>query len=85
MGQCLYFASSDEKDIIKTSKRLATILKENAPEGVHWTYKEMPEEKHSTINHSAAFKTFREVFKPTMGFVLLFMETRNLGRLHLIG
>jgi uncharacterized protein len=60
----LYFASSDEKGIIKTSQRLATILTENAPKSIHWHYEQMPNEKHSTIYHPAALKAFRAVFKP---------------------
>jgi predicted alpha/beta superfamily hydrolase len=49
---------------VKTSQRLAAILKQNAPPGLRWQYQEMPEEKHSTIYHPAALKAFREVFKP---------------------
>lgn len=60
----LYFASSDEKGIVKTSRRLAAILTENAPATVTWHYEAMPEEKHSTIYHPAAIKAFRAVFKP---------------------
>ena len=63
----LYFAGSDEPGIIVNTKRLAEILKTNAPATLRWHYAEMPEEKHSTIYQPAALRAFREVFKPRTG------------------
>jgi predicted alpha/beta superfamily hydrolase len=60
----LYFVSSEEKGNAKIMQKLATILSENAPKGIHWHHEEMPNEKHSTIYHPAALKAFRTVFKP---------------------
>ena len=64
LKKTLYFASSDEKEIIENTERLAEILSKKAPSGVNWHYEKMPEEKHSTIYHPAALKAFRRVFKP---------------------
>ena len=64
LAKTLYLTSSDEKQIAEDTKHLAEVLGKNAPPGVHWQYKPMPEEKHSTIFHPAALKAFREVFKP---------------------
>jgi len=58
----LYFASSDEKGIIETAQKLASVLETSAPKGVRWHHEKMPEEKHSTIFHPAALKAFRKVF-----------------------
>lgn len=60
----LYFASSDEKGIIRGTERFADILSKNAPRGLRWHYERMSEEKHSTIYHPAALKAFRAVLKP---------------------
>jgi predicted alpha/beta superfamily hydrolase len=57
----LYFASSDEKGIVKDTERFAEILSGSAPPRLHWHYERMPEEKHSTIYHPAALKAFRAV------------------------
>jgi uncharacterized protein len=67
LSKTLYFASSDEPGIIVNTKRLAEILKTNAPATIRWYYEIMPEEKHSTIYHPAALRAFREVFKPGPG------------------
>jgi hypothetical protein len=63
----LYFAGSDEPGIVVNTKRLAEILKTNAPLTIRWHYESMPEEKHSTIYHPAALRAFRDVFKPLTG------------------
>lgn len=57
-----YFASSS--DFGDLGQRFADILNKSSPASVHWHYEPMPEEKHSTIYHSAALKAFRSVFKP---------------------
>jgi uncharacterized protein len=44
LAKTLYFASSDEKGIIVNTKRLAEILKTNAPPTLLWHYEEMPGE-----------------------------------------
>jgi predicted alpha/beta superfamily hydrolase len=61
LEKTLYFASSDEKGIVKDTERLAEILSKNASPHLHWHYERMPEEKHSTIYHPAALKAFRAV------------------------
>lgn len=65
LEKMLYLASSDEKGIAEVTQRLAEVLGKHAPPGVHWHYKNMPDEKHSTIYHPAALQAFRAVFKPT--------------------
>jgi predicted alpha/beta superfamily hydrolase len=65
LEKTLYFASSVDDVRIGATERLAAALGKNAPDGVHWHYEKMPEEKHSTIYHPAALKAFRAVFKPT--------------------
>jgi predicted alpha/beta superfamily hydrolase len=64
LKKTLYLASSDEKGIAEPTQRLADVLGKNAPSGVQWHYKPMPEEKHQTIFHPAALKGFRVVFAP---------------------
>ena len=64
LERTLYFASSDEKEIVEVSQRFADSLAKNAPPGLHWHYEKMPDEKHSTIYHPAALKAFRAVLKP---------------------
>ena len=63
LRKTLYFASSDEKGIIKDTELLAEILSKNAPPGLHWHYERMPGETHGTIYHPAALKAFRAVLK----------------------
>jgi predicted alpha/beta superfamily hydrolase len=63
LKKTLYLASSSE-EIGDATQRLAEVLKQDAPQGVAWHHKKMPEEKHSTIFHPAALGAFREVFKP---------------------
>jgi predicted alpha/beta superfamily hydrolase len=63
LEKTLYFASSDEKGIIKGTEALAENLSKHAPAGLKWHYEKMPEEKHSTIYHPAALKAFRAVLK----------------------
>lgn len=60
----MYLASSDEKGLAEPAQRFAEILVKHAPASVHWHYEKMPEEKHSTLYHPAALKTFRAVLKP---------------------
>jgi predicted alpha/beta superfamily hydrolase len=67
LEKTLYFASSDEKGIVAITRRLAGILKTNAPSTIRWHYESMPYEKHSTIYHPAALRAFRDVFKPRAG------------------
>lgn len=65
LEKTLYLANSDEKKIAEATQRLTEILGKHAPSGLHWHYKNMPDEKHATIYHPAALKAFRTVFKPT--------------------
>ena len=64
LKKTLYFASSDEKGIITNTEKLADILTQHAPPGLHWHYEKMPEEQHSTIYHPAALRAFRAVLAP---------------------
>jgi predicted alpha/beta superfamily hydrolase len=64
LQKTLYLACSSEERIAGLNQRFADTLERNAPEGVHWHYAKMPEEKHGTIYHPAALKAFREVLKP---------------------
>ncbi len=64
LRKTLYFASSDEKGIITNTEKLAAILTQHAPPGLHWHEEKMPEEQHSTIYHPAALRAFRAVFAP---------------------
>lgn len=65
LKKTLYLANSDEKKIAEVTQRLAEVLGKNTASGIHWYYKNMPDEKHSTIYHPAALNAFRAVFKPT--------------------
>ncbi len=44
-----WFAGSGAKDISKSTRNLAKMLEENAPETLVWTYSDKPKEKHNTI------------------------------------
>lgn len=44
-----WFAGSDAKDIYKSTRKLADILKENTPKNLIWNYSDEPKEKHNTI------------------------------------
>lgn len=50
-----WFAGSSAKDIYKSTRYLARILEENAPESLIWLYSDEPKEKHNTI-----FRTTKE-------------------------
>jgi predicted alpha/beta superfamily hydrolase len=65
LKKTLYFASSDEKEIVEDAQRFAEVLGKHAPPGLRWHYEKMPDEKHSTIYHPAALKAFRALFRPT--------------------
>ena len=58
----LYFAASS--DMGDLGQRFAAILEKNAPARLQWHYEPLPEEKHSTVYHPAALKSFRYLFKP---------------------
>jgi predicted alpha/beta superfamily hydrolase len=61
----LYLASSGEKGVADEVHRLVEVLEKDAPEGVNWYHKKLPDEKHSTVFHPAALSAFREVLKAT--------------------
>jgi predicted alpha/beta superfamily hydrolase len=67
LSKTLYLASSGEQGLAEATHRLADVLARDAPPGVHWHHERMPEEKHSTIDHLAALKAFRALFKPPAG------------------
>jgi len=62
--RALYFATSEEKDLLILTKRLATILGKTTPSGLTWHHEHMPNESHSTIYHPAALNALRRLFKP---------------------
>jgi predicted alpha/beta superfamily hydrolase len=64
LKKTLYLACSGEERTPGLTLLLADTLKMRAPEGVHWHFAKLPEEKHATIYHPAALKAFREVLKP---------------------
>jgi predicted alpha/beta superfamily hydrolase len=63
LKKTLYLASS--ADNTEVTQKLAEVLAKDAPEGVRWHHKKMPDEKHATVFHPTALLAFREVFKPT--------------------
>jgi predicted alpha/beta superfamily hydrolase len=65
LRKTLYLASSGEKGLAEETQRLADALEKDAPAGVSWRHKKMPDEKHSTVFHPAALSAFHEVLKPT--------------------
>ena len=65
LKKTLYLATSDEKGIVGPTTRLAEVLGKDAPAGVRWQHKTMPEETHGTIYHPAALHAFRTLFKPS--------------------
>ena len=63
-GATLYFSSSGEAQLAETANRLAEILTRHPPANLRWHYERSPEEKHSTIYHPAALRSFRKLFGP---------------------
>ncbi len=61
LRKTLFIASSDAKDIVKNTNRLAKTLTAEAPKGLTWFYQPMPQETHGTIYHPAALLMFRKV------------------------
>jgi hypothetical protein len=64
LKKTLYFVSSSD-DTGEITQRFADLLGKNASSNVIWHYEKMPDEKHSTIYHPAALRSFRALFKPT--------------------
>jgi predicted alpha/beta superfamily hydrolase len=48
-AKTFWFASSDAKDIVKSTSQLAAVLKERNNDQLIWTYSPEPAEQHSTI------------------------------------
>jgi len=64
LRKTLFLASSGEPELATLTERLATALRENAPRGLTWHYRPMPEEGHATIYHPAALQAVRLVLAP---------------------
>jgi predicted alpha/beta superfamily hydrolase len=64
LARTLYIANSSEERVEGVAERLASILREHAPPGLHWQFVPMAFEKHSTIYHPAALAAFRALFAP---------------------
>lgn len=62
-AKALYVAASS--DMGDLAQRFADILKARAPTTLKWHFEPMPNEKHSTIYHSAALKAFRAFLAPS--------------------
>ncbi len=60
----LYFATSEEKDLLILTNRLAGILRGTAPPNLSWHHEQIPNESHATIYHPAALRALRWIFKP---------------------
>lgn len=60
----LFFASSDEPELVRNSQQLQSILKSGTFPNLTWTYVPLPAERHGTIYHPAALIAFRQLFKP---------------------
>lgn len=64
LAKQLYFASSGQRGMEEVIQAFATMLEQNKPQGLQWTYEKFPAETHATIYHPAAIKAFRRVFAP---------------------
>lgn len=60
----LYLATGDTGEIATDTRRLADVLRANAPAGLRWQHVTLPGETHATIFHPAALGAFRALFKP---------------------
>jgi predicted alpha/beta superfamily hydrolase len=60
----LFFASSDEPELVRNSQQLDSLLRVGAFPNLKWTYVSLPNETHGTIYHPAALQAFRQLFKP---------------------
>jgi predicted alpha/beta superfamily hydrolase len=67
LEKTLYLAQSGEEKVVGVAARLAEVLRQDAPAGLRWHYKQMLDEKHATVFHPAALTAFRAVFKPQAG------------------
>ncbi len=59
----LFFASSDEPELLRNSQQLQSILRSGSFPNLKWTYVPIPAEGHGTIYHPAALIAFRQLFK----------------------
>ncbi len=60
----LFVAHSAEPTIASVVVWLPVVLGEDAPKGLRWRYRSLPDETHATIYHPAALHAFREMFAP---------------------
>lgn len=65
----LYLACSrdgcpDGKDAESAIPRFAAVLRERAPNQLHWSLHRFPRETHATVFHPAAMDAFRDVLAP---------------------
>ena len=65
LRRSLYLASSNQAEIARTTGRLASLLRDGAP-NVDLIYAEFPGETHLTIYHPAALDGFRKMFAPAV-------------------
>jgi predicted alpha/beta superfamily hydrolase len=64
LKKALYLAWSSEEKVPGVAQRFVAVLERSAPPGVRWRSVTMPDEKHLTIYHPAALRSFREVLGP---------------------
>lgn len=60
----LFLASSAEPQLAALTRRLATVLQEQASPALTVHHLPLPEETHATIYHPAALRAFRTLFAP---------------------
>ena len=59
----LYLSIADEGDTMQDGmNQLVNALKAEAPAGLHWQYRPMPQENHGTIYHPALLDAVRSLF-----------------------
>ena len=63
LRRSLYLAVGNQAEITQAAGRLASLLRDGAP-NVELTFAELPEETHLTVYHPAALAGFRKVFAP---------------------
>ncbi|MEZ4417264.1 MAG: alpha/beta hydrolase-fold protein [Gemmatimonadota bacterium] len=64
VAHAVYLACSSEPELARLTRALAELLRRDAPAGLKWHFRDMPEETHATIYHPAALHALRWLFKP---------------------
>ncbi len=60
----LHLAAANEEDIAPQVRRLAEVLKKDAPSGLRWTYEPRPDLRHNNIYRTLSPQALRAFYPP---------------------